>query len=401
MAGGQRKRGGVDKDADKPQINKKQKSKDTTQSTAVQSKKPTKAQKESKAKVSAKETEENKALAIPSLAASQPARESFLVCAGTYERLLYGLEARFAGDQLAFSAQFIIPAHIGCIKAVSTGGRYLASGSTDESIRLYDLKKRVELGSLHEHQGTISALQFHGQSHLLSASSDGAICIYRTKDWEPLKVLRGHNAAVTDLAIHPTGKLALSVSTDRTIIVWNLLTGQRASRSTTPQPAEAVAWSPQGTLYVVGYGSEIQVYRVGQAEAVATVFCRQRVLAITVVSHDGNDYVVAGCQDGCLRIYAEDGREMGTVKCHTNRIKGLDSLDVVFPGDTDQEVARCVLATISSDGRIKAWRFSDLLASAADAMDIEDGKKLDLAEPLANYNADVRLTCVAVSNNNF
>ncbi|KAJ2464825.1 60s ribosome biogenesis protein mak11, partial [Coemansia sp. RSA 2320] len=145
---------------------------------------------------------------IPALPEREPAQSSFLVSAGTYERILYGIEGRFVGDQLTLNPQFIFPAHIGCIKAVSVGGRYLASGSTDEVVKLYDLKKRVELGSLHEHKGSITALQFHGHSHLLSASEDGAICIFRTKDWEPLKVLKGHKGSVTSMAIHPSGKLA-------------------------------------------------------------------------------------------------------------------------------------------------------------------------------------------------
>lgn len=31
------------------------------------------------------------------------------------------------------------------------------------------------------------------------------------------------------MAIHPTGKIALSVGIDRACIVWNLMTGRRAS----------------------------------------------------------------------------------------------------------------------------------------------------------------------------
>ncbi|KAJ1955991.1 60s ribosome biogenesis protein mak11, partial [Dipsacomyces acuminosporus] len=200
---------------------------------------------------------------LPALGKSIPADGSFLVAAGTYERILYGLEGRFVGERLTLNPQFIFPAHIGCIKAVSTGGRYLASGSTDEVIKLYDLKKRVELGSLHEHKGSITALRFHGHSHLLSASDDGAICIFRTKDWEPLKVLKAHKGPVNDIAIHPTGKLALSVSQDRTIVLWNLLTGQRASRTKTPQAGEIVAWSPSGSHYAIAYATEIQLFAVG------------------------------------------------------------------------------------------------------------------------------------------
>ncbi|KAJ2451950.1 60s ribosome biogenesis protein mak11 [Coemansia sp. RSA 2336] len=323
--------------------------------------------------------------------AAQPEpTQNFLAIAGTYERLLYGLEATHNEEQVELKPQFIFPAHIGCIKAVATGGRYLASGSTDEIIRLYDLKKRVELGSLHEHKGSITALQFHGRSHLLSASEDGAICIFRTKDWEPLKVLKGHKGAVSSIAIHPSGKLALSVSQDRTLIIWNLLTGQRASRTKMPQVGEIVAWNPSGTLYIVAYATEVQVYAVGQAESLATVFLRQRILSVLVVSYNDKDYILCGCQDKRIHIYTADGLECGSMLCHENRIKGLSSASLAVDGITHP-----VVVSISSDGWVKVWKLADMIESVTrDGSDAAE----TTAKPLATYNAGVRLTCVTTSS---
>ncbi|KAJ2336957.1 60s ribosome biogenesis protein mak11 [Coemansia sp. RSA 2681] len=339
---------------------------------------------------------------IPALAERGDAQPSFLVTAGTYERILYGIEGRFVGEQLTLNPQFIFPAHIGCIKAVSVGGRYLASGSTDEVIKLYDLKKRVELGSLHEHKGSITSLHFHGHTHLLSASEDGAICIFRTKDWEPLKVLKGHKGPVNSIAIHPSGKLALSVSHDRTVILWNLLTGQRASRTKTPQVGELVAWNQSGSLYAIAYATEIQLHNVGQSESVATIFCRQRILSMLIVTLNGQDYVLTGCQDKRVHIYSTGGNELASAQCHDNRIKGLSSVDLAFPDGS----VHTVLISVSSDGRIKAWKLDDLIgpiaATTAGALSSSTKDVVELSvEPLAVYNADVRLTCVAASNNAF
>lgn len=105
----------------------------------------------------------------------------------------------------------------------------MASGSTDEIIRLYDVKKRKEYGSLGgHHSGDITDIQFHGK-YMLSASDDQTINLWRTKDWEFLKTLKAHKGRVNSLAVHPTGKIALSVSIDRSAIVWNLMTGRKAS----------------------------------------------------------------------------------------------------------------------------------------------------------------------------
>ncbi|KAJ1723998.1 60s ribosome biogenesis protein mak11 [Coemansia erecta] len=392
MAGGsQKKRTKLDKsqsDGKPPPAKARKTAATATAASAARNSKPAKP----KSKATPAVDKSSEEIAIPALVTNQPAKESFLISAGTYERLLYGIEGRFVDSQLTLKPRFIIPAHTGCIKAVSAGGRFLASGSTDECIKLYDLKKRVELGSLHEHKGTITSLFFHGRSHLLSASEDGAICIFRTKDWEPLKVLRGHKGAVSSIAIHPSGKLALSVSQDRTIIIWNLLTGQRASRSKTPQAGEIVAWSPSGSSYIIGYAAEIQIYKVGQSEPTATVFSKQRIMAVIVAEYQGKGYVLAGCQDKRVYIFSLEGKELGSIVCHDNRIKGLSSVDMTFP----DESVHTIIATISSDGCIKAWKLDDMIEHA-----LSPAKDDDKVEPLAVYNADVRLTCVVASNNIF
>jgi protein MAK11 len=38
-------------------------------------------------------------------------------------------------------------------------------------------------------------------------------------------VLSGHKEAITSISIHPSGKLALSVSKDNTMKLWNLVQG--------------------------------------------------------------------------------------------------------------------------------------------------------------------------------
>jgi protein MAK11 len=110
--------------------------------------------------------------------------------------------------------------------------------------RLYNLKEKKELGELFRHGGSISTLFFYRNSHLLSGSHDGIISLWRTNDWECLHdlkffyyyffvgisfnfIFRGHKGKVNQLAVHPSGRLALSVSDDKTMRTWNLLTGKR------------------------------------------------------------------------------------------------------------------------------------------------------------------------------
>lgn len=195
--------------------------------------------------------EKGKAKAIPD-ARSLPS--TFKIVAGCYERLLYGLEGSFAdeegkpGRKLNLKPVFIFPAHIACVKAVSAspdGGKWLATGSTDESVKIWDLRRRKEHGSLSQHEGkvvdlldstlhlpkyntsgSITHLSFPTRSHLISASEDGTICIFHTRDWVLLRSLKGHKGRVNSVAVHPSGKVALSVGKDRTLRMWDLMRGK-------------------------------------------------------------------------------------------------------------------------------------------------------------------------------
>jgi protein MAK11 len=54
--------------------------------------------------------------------------------------------------------------------AISSSGKFLVCGGTDERIRIFDNIENKSLGELSNHQGAITTLQFFGDTHLLSGS---------------------------------------------------------------------------------------------------------------------------------------------------------------------------------------------------------------------------------------
>lgn len=90
---------------------------------------------------------------------------SFKIMAGSYERLLYGLQGTVsvsspdASSELEWTLKpiFIFPAHVSYIKTVAAspqGGKWLATGSQDEIIKVWDLRRRKEIGGLMQHEGS-------------------------------------------------------------------------------------------------------------------------------------------------------------------------------------------------------------------------------------------------------
>lgn len=92
----------------------------------------------------------------------EPETPTFKIIAGTYEKLLYGLEGKYpsGSDMPTLEPIFIFPAHMQCVKAVAASptGKWLATGSEDEFVKVWDLRRRKEVGSLSQHTGMSSQL---------------------------------------------------------------------------------------------------------------------------------------------------------------------------------------------------------------------------------------------------
>lgn len=102
---------------------------------------------------------------VPKPSSSPALPSSFVVAAGSYEKLLYGLDGTVtsseSGYQIRLKPVFIFPAHVSSIRAVAAspnGGKWLATGSSDEIIKVWDLARRKEIGGLMQHQGMCSFL---------------------------------------------------------------------------------------------------------------------------------------------------------------------------------------------------------------------------------------------------
>lgn len=307
------------------------------------------------------------------MAAPDDVENVFDVILGTYEEFLLGYALQKDKDGKFTLEQFFTNhSHLGSIRCLASGGRFVASGSVDETVRLFNMRARTEMGTLMQQEGTITSLQFYKSSHLFSASEDKTICVWNTGSWQCLKTLRGHKAEVVSLAVHPTGKLLLSVSKDKTLRTWNLVKGRNAYITNIKAVADLVQWSPDGAYFVVGINNTLDVYSTEKAGKVHSIDFGKRVGAVTFVSDevvllagDGGNVEVHNVKRKC--VY-----HMFTA--HANRVKAMQvtkAQDATF------------LVTAGSDGSIRVWQ-----------VDVE---KLDEnPELLCEARCGCRITCMAI-----
>ncbi|XP_051258567.1 p21-activated protein kinase-interacting protein 1-like [Dicentrarchus labrax] len=292
--------------------------------------------------------------------------------AGSYEQVAFGYRVKTEEREWTSKANFTHHAHTASISAVAASERFVVTGSKDETIQLYDMKKRVEHGALLHHDGTINCLEFYGSSHLLSGGEDGLLCVWSTKKWECLKSIRAHKGPVTSLSVHPSGKLALTVGTDKTLRTWNLINGRSAFIKNIKQNAHIVRWSPDGDKYVVVVNDKVDVYNLETASVIATITNPKRISSVKFLNNSilavaGDDEIVRLCDTGKEKWVCE-------FKAHETRVKAVDSFIMED---------YCVMVTASNDGFIKMWK-------------LHLKEELESPTLLVEVNTSARLTCLAV-----
>jgi len=74
----------------------------------------------------------------------------FRIIVGCYEQLVIGytVTSKKTNNELQMEPYFSDHSQTGCIKCLAAGSRYIASGSSDETICLYDMHLGEELGCL-------------------------------------------------------------------------------------------------------------------------------------------------------------------------------------------------------------------------------------------------------------
>jgi WD40 repeat protein len=210
--------------------------------------------------------------------------------------------------------------------AVTPDGRYAVSGSKDQTLRVWDLQEGELLHTLEGHSGPIQSVALTSDgSRAVSASWDRTLKVWDLEGGRLIRSLEGHDGRVVAVAVSHDGQLAISGATDQMLKVWDLESGE-VLRTLKGHGAAvwSVALTPDGRHAVSGSKDQtLKVWDLESGEAIHDLEGHTRRVQAVGVTNDGR-HVISGSLDRTLKVWnLEGGEAVRTLEGHTDRIYTL------------------------------------------------------------------------------
>jgi len=233
-------------------------------------------------------------------------------------------------------------------------GKFLVSGSEDNTIKLWSVPDGINTNTIAAHDGNVHCVLCSPDcATIISASWDKTVKIWKIADCSLERALEGHDAGVNCVLAAEKGAVLVSASDDTTAKIWD---GKDGALKTTLKPVlgdvKAAAISPNARLLALG-GSELKVFSFPDGELLK----------------DNSDYIygVRGL------AFSPDGSKLAAALGMEKKLQlwKINAVEVDLEGDIqDSDWINCAVFTpdskhlLTGGGTIKKWDLTTGLAAA-------------------------------------
>ncbi|MCA9471568.1 MAG: caspase family protein [Nitrospira sp.] len=215
----------------------------------------------------------------------------------------------------------ILQGHTGAVRALafSPDSRLLASGARDRTWRLWEIGTGKELVNISTRFGSVRSLTFSPDGKTLATGGDGGnIYLWDWQTKNPQKVMKSGFGIIFSMAFSPDGHLLATGNSDAMVHLWDPSSGRQQKTFSGHRGAVlAVSISPNGQILASGGADQtIRLWDLSTGHERGILTGHTDALQSLAFSPDGLT-LVSAAKDGSIRVWDwKNGQELRSFTNH-------------------------------------------------------------------------------------